>query len=64
MNIVVKKPVPKTEEAREIIEATEIHFINTMIRVNTMAQSNIRRDLKRLIKEKQLLINIKKKWNL
>jgi hypothetical protein len=58
----IKKPIPKTEEAKQIIESTEIHFINTMIRVNAMAQANLRKDLKRLMKEKQLLINIKKKW--
>lgn len=62
MKAIEKKPVYKNEEEQRIAEANELTLLNTWIRVNAMALSNARRDIKRLMKEKQLLINIKKKW--
>lgn len=62
MTVGIKVPIPKTEVAKALAEATELNFINMLIKVNAMAQTNIRKDLKRLMREKQLLINIKKKW--
>lgn len=57
-----QNPIYKSEEEQRIAEANELTLLNTWIRVNGMALSNARRDIKRLMKEKQLLINIKKKW--
>ena len=46
----------------EINEKTELWFLNRLIDHNKMQLSNTRIELKRLIKEQQLLLNIKKKW--
>lgn len=52
----------KTQALKKIEEATELIYLNTNIRRVEMALSNTRTNLKSLMKEKQLLINIKKKW--
>ena len=55
-------PEIKKEEERIIAEATELFFLNRLINHNTMQLSNTRMAVKRLMKERQLLLSIKKKW--
>ena len=52
----------KTQALKKIEEATELIYLNTNIKRVEMALSNTRTNLKSLMKEKQLLINIKKSW--
>jgi len=50
------------EKVKIIDQATELWFLNRLIQHSEMQLKNIRLELKRITKEKQLLINIKKKW--
>ena len=52
----------KAQALKKIEEATELSYINSNIRRVEMALSNTRTNLKSLMKEKQILINIKKNW--
>ena len=45
---------------KQIDDATELNYINRLIDHCSMQLANTRMDIKRLMKEKQLLINIKK----
>ena len=52
----------KKEEERIIAEADENFFLDRMLALNRDQLTNTRMALKRLMKEGQLLRNIKKKW--
>ena len=52
----------KQKQEQIIAGATELYFIDRMLALNSDQISNTRMALKRLMKEGQLLRNIKKKW--
>ena len=52
----------KERQEQIIAEADELFFINAMLDLKRDQLSNTRTALKRLMKEQQLLRNIKKKW--
>ena len=52
----------KQEQEQIIAGATELFFIDRMLALNRDQLTNTRMALKRLMKEGQLLRNIKKKW--
>ena len=53
----------KDRQAQVIAEADENFFLDRMIELNRDQLHNTRLGLKRLMKEQQLLRNIKKQWN-
>ncbi len=53
----------KEEAERVIEEADENFFLDRMLALNKDQLHNTRMAIKRLMKEGQLLRNIKKKWN-
>ena len=53
----------KDRQAQVIAEADENFFLDRMLDLNRDQLSNTRMALKRLMKEGQLLRNIKKQWN-
>lgn len=55
---------PKRKTDLEIInEADENFFMDRLLELNTAQLHNTRLAIKRLMKEGQLLRNVKKKWN-
>ena len=52
----------KQEQEQIIAGATELFFIDRMLALNQDQLTNTRMAIKRLMKEGQLLRNIKKKW--